>query len=95
MSDIIPLKWTTQVTSYLNESRWYHLGYQPTLEEYMSNARISVGVYLASIHGYISDPKKVSETELEYLETDPDILKWVSVIFRACNDLGSYQVIYV
>lgn len=47
----------------------------------MSNARISIGVYSATMHAYTFDPKPVKEAELKYLDSDPDILKWAAVIF--------------
>uniref|UniRef100_A0A7N1A7L4 Uncharacterized protein n=1 Tax=Kalanchoe fedtschenkoi TaxID=63787 RepID=A0A7N1A7L4_KALFE len=81
--------WTALLRSYLKEARWYHQGHQPTLKEYMSNARISVGVNLVTVHAYIFYPKPVSEAELKYLESDPDILQWAAIIFRISNDLGT------
>ncbi|KAE9465979.1 hypothetical protein C3L33_02096, partial [Rhododendron williamsianum] len=35
--------WADLCKTYLNEAKWYYSGYTPTLEEYMSNAWISIG----------------------------------------------------
>uniref|UniRef100_A0A7N0VMY4 Uncharacterized protein n=1 Tax=Kalanchoe fedtschenkoi TaxID=63787 RepID=A0A7N0VMY4_KALFE len=81
--------WAKLMRSYLKEARWYHSGHRPSLLEYMSNARISITTPLMTMHSHIFDPKPATQTELEYLENDPNILKWASIIFRFCDDLGT------
>ncbi|CAM8994889.1 unnamed protein product [Rhodiola kirilowii] len=56
--------WEIQSSVYLKEARWFHSGYKPTLDEYMSNAWISVSIPLCYLHGHIFDstpsPNQVS-----------------------------------
>ncbi|CAM8984440.1 unnamed protein product [Rhodiola kirilowii] len=59
------------------------------LDEYMSKAWISVGVPICFVHVHLFDTSLLVEKQLQYLETNPDILKWSSIIVRLCDDLGT------
>lgn len=74
----------------MNEARWFHSGYKPSLNEYISNAWLSVAIALCFIHSHMFDTKNpVGEKQLHYLESLPDILKSSCTIIRLCDDLGT------
>ncbi|KAL9668852.1 hypothetical protein QQ045_006392 [Rhodiola kirilowii] len=81
--------WEILSSVYMKEARWFHSGYKPSLDEYMSNAWISVGVPFAFLHVHLFDTSLLLEKQLQYLEINPDILKWSCIIFRLCDDLGT------
>uniref|UniRef100_A0A7N0V914 Uncharacterized protein n=1 Tax=Kalanchoe fedtschenkoi TaxID=63787 RepID=A0A7N0V914_KALFE len=91
-SDVTPsLKkaWAILTRSYLKEARWFHSGHKPTLDEYMSNAWLTISIPLVSLHGHIYDTKPLVEKQVQYLESHPEILKWSCITFRLCDDLGT------
>ncbi|MBA0641773.1 hypothetical protein Goklo_026274, partial [Gossypium klotzschianum] len=42
--------WQYYIRAYLNEARWLHNGYNPSAEEYLENAWISIGIVLAMVY---------------------------------------------
>ncbi|KAL9670939.1 hypothetical protein QQ045_008502 [Rhodiola kirilowii] len=81
--------WEILSSAHLKEARWFHGGYKSTLEEYMSNAWISVAIPLGYLHGHIFDPTPSAGNQEKYLETNPEIVKWACTIIRLADDLGS------
>ncbi|CAM8994967.1 unnamed protein product [Rhodiola kirilowii] len=81
--------WEIQSSVYLKEARWFHSGYKPTLDEYMSNAWISVSIPLCYLHGHIFDSTPSVRNQEMYLETYPKIMKWACIIIRLADDLGT------
>ncbi|CAM8980238.1 unnamed protein product [Rhodiola kirilowii] len=81
--------WKILSSVFIKEARWFHSGYKPSLDEYMSDAWISVAVPISFIHVHLFDTSLLVEKQLQYLETNPDILKWSSIIVRLCDDLGT------
>ncbi|CAM8991640.1 unnamed protein product [Rhodiola kirilowii] len=81
--------WEILSSAYLKEARWFHGGYKPTLEEYMSNAWISVAIPLCYLHGHIFDSTPSAGNQEKYLETNPEIVKWAFTIIRLADDLGT------
>ncbi|KAA3467275.1 putative terpene synthase 9 [Gossypium australe] len=43
-------EWQYYIRAYLNEARWLHNGYNPSAEEYLKNAWISIGIVLAMVY---------------------------------------------
>ncbi|KAH7516288.1 hypothetical protein FEM48_Zijuj10G0119400 [Ziziphus jujuba var. spinosa] len=82
-------RWADLCKCYLQEAKWYHIGYTPTFEEYMENAWISIGgpVLLANAHLFVSNP--IAQEALQFLEDHPYILRWPSMILRLADDLGT------
>ncbi|KAK4859079.1 hypothetical protein QYF36_026502 [Acer negundo] len=81
--------WVGLLRAYLVEAKWFHSGYKPTMEEYMTNALISIACPMLIVNAYLSAANPISEKELEYLESIPDILHCISRIARLQNDLGT------
>ncbi|CAM9001499.1 unnamed protein product [Rhodiola kirilowii] len=81
--------WKILSSVFIKEARWFHSGYKPSLDEYMRNAWISVGVPIGFVHVHLFDTSLLVEKQLQYMETNPDILKWSSIIVHLCDDLGT------
>ena len=76
------------------EAKWKQSKYSPSLEEYMSNAKISISLELAiqSTLFFLDEP--ISDGQImhvDYLR----IMDIVSMIGSLNNDIQSYKVIYV
>uniref|UniRef100_A0A7N0V788 Terpene synthase metal-binding domain-containing protein n=1 Tax=Kalanchoe fedtschenkoi TaxID=63787 RepID=A0A7N0V788_KALFE len=56
------------------------------MDEYMSNAWLSVSIPLCLLHGHVFD---TNGDQVQYLESLPDILKWACIIVRLSDDLGT------
>ncbi|KAK0579983.1 hypothetical protein LWI29_034487 [Acer saccharum] len=81
--------WVGLFRAYLVEAKWFHSGTKPTLEEYMKNAWISIANPILAVHSYISATNPIIEKELNYIESNPDLLYWVAKIDRLQDDLGT------
>ncbi|KAK3013235.1 hypothetical protein RJ639_009053 [Escallonia herrerae] len=75
--------------AFLVEAMWNYDKYTPTLDDYLDNAWRSVsGVFILG-HAYFLTSPNVTQEEMECLKNYHDLLKWSSMIFRLCNDLGT------
>ncbi|XP_055816088.1 (R)-linalool synthase TPS5, chloroplastic-like [Solanum dulcamara] len=81
--------WTDLCESYLQEARWYHNGYKPSLEKYMENARISIAVPMVLVHSLFLVTNEITKEALDSLINYPDIIRWSATIFRFNDDLGT------
>ncbi|XP_040935305.1 alpha-farnesene synthase-like [Gossypium hirsutum] len=70
------------------EAKWYNKGYSPSLEEYLSNALISSGAIVISIHTMLS-VGSTDEKIINLLGKDEDLVYNISIITRLYNDLGT------
>ncbi|KAK8273631.1 hypothetical protein V6Z12_D10G019200 [Gossypium hirsutum] len=70
------------------EAKWYNKGYSPSLEEYLSNALISSGAIVISIHTMLS-VGSTDEKIINLLGKDEDLAYNISIITRLYNDLGT------
>ena len=84
------LLWVDLCKSFLLEAKWYHIGYKPTLEEYLDNAWTSIGGPVVLVHAYVfmASPKLKNVESLKEL----DIIRWSTTIFRLADDLGTSTV---
>ncbi|XP_023733486.1 (E)-beta-ocimene synthase, chloroplastic [Lactuca sativa] len=90
--DIIPALvkvWGDLLESFLLEAKWTDNKYIPTLQEYMDNAWRSVSGVVILTHGYFLINQEFKEDVVENMEKYNDLLKWSSIVFRLCNDLGT------
>lgn len=90
--NIIPYlkrSWTDLCKAYLTEAKWQQSGYQPTLEEYLNNAWISVAGPVVLTHAYFSMDQKITKEGLESIEKKADIIRRSSMIVRLADDLGT------
>ncbi|KAI3932770.1 hypothetical protein MKW92_017457 [Papaver armeniacum] len=68
--------WSDLCKAYLIEAGWYNSGYTPTLEEYLENAWISVGVPSIQVHAYfLLDDYEITKEALDCLKNGyPDVI---------------------
>ncbi|KAI3445789.1 hypothetical protein Pfo_002454 [Paulownia fortunei] len=66
--------WSDLCSAYLQEAKWYSRGYTPGLEEYISNAWISISV-----------PKEAIQSLYKW----NNIVRYSATIARLANDLGT------
>ena len=74
------------------EAKWYYNGYTPTLQEYISNAWISISGPLTLIHGYFFVANSITKEASQSLQKYHSIIRWSSMILRLSDDLGTSLV---
>ncbi|QHN78593.1 hypothetical protein HN51_055814 [Arachis hypogaea] len=80
--------WIDLCKSYFIEKKWNHSGYNPSFEEYIENAWVSIGASVILVHTYVLIPQSFREDELlQYSE----VIKYSSMILRLANDQGTYE----
>ncbi|MBA0811885.1 hypothetical protein Gohar_025899 [Gossypium harknessii] len=80
--------WTGFCKALFVEAKWYNKGYSTSLEEYLSNALISSGAIVISIHSMLS-VGSTDEKVINLLGKDEDLAYNISIITRLYNDLGT------
>lgn len=78
--------------TYLVEARWYHSGYKPTFDEFLSNGLVSITGPIIAIQSYIFTSNPIKKEEMEYLEELLKFLHLASEIFRLSDDYGTSSV---
>ncbi|XWS41088.1 hypothetical protein CRYUN_Cryun17cG0050400 [Craigia yunnanensis] len=71
------------------EAKWYNEGYTPSLQKNLSNALISSGVIVISVHSMLSMGSDIVDEMVSVLGKNQDLVYNISVITRLCNDLGT------
>nr|QYL01197.1 terpene synthase 7 [Stevia rebaudiana] len=79
------------VRSGLLEAKWLKEGYKPTLDEYISNASITIGQHVIIARSYVGRGDMVTEETFRWLATYPPLVKSSSLIFRLMDDLVTHQ----
>lgn len=87
------LQWIGFCKALFVEAKWYNKGYSPSLEEYLSNALISSGAIVISIHTMLS-VGSTDEKIINLLGKDEDLVYNISIITRLYNDLGTSMVFF-
>ncbi|KAK8594485.1 hypothetical protein V6N13_015407 [Hibiscus sabdariffa] len=78
--------WTGFCKALFVEAKWYAEGYSPSLEEYLSNALVSSGGIVISVHSMLS---LGTDEMIDLLGKNEDLVYNISIITRLCNDLGT------
>nr|ADR74206.1 (E)-beta-ocimene/myrcene synthase [Vitis vinifera] len=81
--------WSDLCKSFLLEAKWYYSGYKPTLQEYISNAWISMSGPVVLVHAYFFVTNPITKEALQSLERYHNIIRWSSMISRLSDDLGT------
>ncbi|XP_058081622.1 sesquiterpene synthase TPS3-like [Magnolia sinica] len=81
--------WAMQCNTYLVEAQWFHQGYIPTMDEYLNNAKVTIGVPLVLAHTYTFTQQRMTKDELDRIDKDLKLISWSSLIFRLFDDLGT------
>ncbi|KAH7532985.1 hypothetical protein FEM48_Zijuj04G0081500 [Ziziphus jujuba var. spinosa] len=84
--------WADLFKAFLKEAKWCHRKYTPTFEEYFDNAWMSISGVAILVHAYLLVDKSITKECLDCLENHHNLLRWPSIIFRLCNDLGTSSV---
>lgn len=80
------------VRGYLREAKWFHRKYTPTLDEYLS-AALDTSSFSLAVTSFIGMGDIVTKDSLDWVCSDPKILKAASLIGRLKNDIKSHQVL--
>ncbi|KAH9751648.1 TPS27 [Citrus sinensis] len=81
--------WLGLLQACLVEAKWYHSKYTPTLGEFLENGLVSIGGPMGTMTSYLSGTNPIIEKELEFLESNQDIIHWPFKILRLQDDLGT------
>ncbi|CAL9017341.1 unnamed protein product, partial [Prunus brigantina] len=79
-----------QVRAYFQEAKWFHQKYTPTMDEYMSAALDTSYFPLATI-SFIGMGDIVTKDSMDWVFSDPKIVKAASVIGRLVDDMKSHK----
>ncbi|XVF77857.1 hypothetical protein PTKIN_Ptkin14bG0080900 [Pterospermum kingtungense] len=96
--DIVPYikkQWFYYTSGYLQEARWLHNGYNPTAEEYLENARVSIGISISIVYGVFGVVgHSVNEYLSEFVEhwSESDLLCVPAYIIRLLDDLNTAKI---
>nr|QCI62369.1 terpene synthase [Chrysanthemum indicum var. aromaticum] len=81
--------WADLCKAYLVEAQWYHRGHIPTLNEYLNNACVSISGPVALMHVHFLTSVSSIEEIQRCIERTENIVRYVSLIFRLTDDLGT------
>ncbi|CAK7355352.1 unnamed protein product [Dovyalis caffra] len=90
--DIIPYlakAWADLCKAFLQEAKWTYNRSTPSYKDYLENGWRSVSGTVLLVHAYFLLGQNISEDALDCLINYHEFLRWPSIIFRLCNDLGS------
>ncbi|KAK9984748.1 hypothetical protein SO802_034273 [Lithocarpus litseifolius] len=90
--DILPYltkAWGDLCKAFLQETKWRYYKRAPSSEDYLNNAWMSASGALLLVHAYFLMSQRITNRALEGLEDYHNLLRWPSIIFRLCNDLGT------
>lgn len=78
----------------LVEAKWYYEGYTPSLQEYLNNGWITLAGKVLSDHSFFvlmhDDPEEIITS---FLGKHQDLVYYVSIIGRLCNDLATSRIL--
>lgn len=86
------LQWGDLCAAYAKEAEWYHTGYKPTMEEYMSVAWMSISAHTILIHVFYLISNPIDKEAAESLRNYHDIARNSAMVLRLANDLGTSPV---
>ncbi|XP_028771251.1 terpene synthase 10-like [Neltuma alba] len=82
--------WADLCKSYMIEAKWYYYDYQPTLQEYLENAWISISAPVILVHAYFALPtSNINDENFVRLEDYYELIHSSATILRLANDMGT------
>ncbi|KAI3716641.1 hypothetical protein L1987_67655 [Smallanthus sonchifolius] len=81
--------WQDLCNSYIIEARWFNSGHIPTLNEFLDNGYMSIGVVPIIKHAYLLTLTVVSEDTLEQIGRAANLIRYACLIVRLTNDMGT------
>ncbi|GLT67306.1 hypothetical protein SLA2020_396240 [Shorea laevis] len=79
------------VRAYLQQAKWFHEKYAPTLDEYMPVALFSIGYEFSAVASLVGLGDIATEDSFNWLLSRPKILTASEVIARLMNDIESHK----
>nr|UOW66203.1 sesquiterpene synthetase [Sindora glabra] len=76
--------------AYLTETKWGNEGYIPTYSEYKSNG-VASSTYPLQIISFVGLTTLATKELLNWISSDPNILKAASIIGRVWDDMASHK----
>ncbi|WMV40289.1 hypothetical protein MTR67_033674, partial [Solanum verrucosum] len=95
--NIIPYltkSWADLCKALLREAKWYYNGYTPSLEEYMDNAWMSIGIPVIVINVFFCVTNPITKEAIESLSKYPHIIRCSATIIRLADDLATSMVCF-
>uniref|UniRef100_M1CHJ1 Monoterpene synthase 2 n=1 Tax=Solanum tuberosum TaxID=4113 RepID=M1CHJ1_SOLTU len=83
------MKWADLCKALLREAKWYYNGYTPSLEEYMDNAWMSIGIPVIVINVFFCVTNPITKEAIESLSKYPHIIRCSATIIRLADDLAT------
>ncbi|KAE9458172.1 hypothetical protein C3L33_09924, partial [Rhododendron williamsianum] len=80
------------VRAYLEEAKWCHEGYVPSMEEYMRVALVTGAYKMLAPTSFVGMGDLVTKEAFEWVLSDPLILEAASVISRLMDDMVGHKV---
>nr|AGS42397.1 terpene synthase 4 [Thymus vulgaris] len=79
--------WVDLVEGYLQEAKWYHANYTPSMEEYLNTATVTIGApaVISQVHFVLAKSKEKAESLHEY----EDIIRLSGKLVRLPDDIGT------
>ncbi|KAH0647128.1 hypothetical protein KY290_033128 [Solanum tuberosum] len=87
--------WADLCKALLREAKWYYNGYTPSLEEYMDNAWMSIGIPVIVINLFFCVTNPITKEAIESLSKYPHIIRCSATIIRLADDLATSMVCQV
>ncbi|KAI9113043.1 hypothetical protein K1719_015975 [Acacia pycnantha] len=83
--------WADLCKSYLVEAKWYYSNYQPSLQEYLENAWVSISAPVILVHAYLLLNTSIKKEDLVCIQQYSDIIQSSAAILRLADDLGTSE----
>nr|GMD04535.1 tricyclene synthase EBOS, chloroplastic-like [Ipomoea batatas] len=88
---ILTKKWADMCEAFLVEATWNSKKVTPPLKAYLENAWVSASGSVILSHAYFLVTQNITNEALDALQSNNDLLRWSSMIFRLCNDLATFK----
>ncbi|XP_068312110.1 (-)-germacrene D synthase-like [Pyrus communis] len=79
-----------QVRSYFKEAKWFYDNYTPTMDEYLSDA-LNTSYFMLATIAFVGMGSVVTKDSLDWVFSDPKIVKATSLIGRLVDDIKSHK----
>ena len=81
-----------QFQAYFTEAKWLNQGYEPTFDEYLSNAMVSTGYSLLIATSFVGMGDVVTEEAFQWVLGRPKMSRASEIICRLMDDTVSHEV---
>ena len=80
------------VRAYLNEAYWFHNGYVPTIDEYMTVALVSSGYMMVAMTSLVGMGQLMTKAGLGWVTSELLIVTAASTFARLMDDMVGHEV---